>query len=215
MHFLNQNLGQPLIICLFFFMGAGDIYGQQNKGLKGGDSIAIENLKRALKQTDVEDTPHTTISHLDFDPHAKQYEYIDNATPSTTNTLYFNARNQPVFHKIGRYFLNNVLIISCFSIVFILLLMWFFKKDKGEGFSFKQLGKRQLLITVVLPFLILFSLTGGFGTNEYLTGRYIDLTETPIWGTGSEIRWKILFPCSLFIVVFYLAIGLIYNKVKQ
>jgi hypothetical protein len=67
-----------------------------------GDPIAMDLFKSATTVAPVENVPRSAQKHNTFDPHAQEFEYIPNATTSTTNTDYFNSLRQPLSDKILR-----------------------------------------------------------------------------------------------------------------
>jgi hypothetical protein len=69
----------------------------------GGDPITMQLFKGAAKEVDTQFVPKSsTLSNYSFDPHAPEFEFIPNATPSTSNVDYFNSERQPVWQKIAR-----------------------------------------------------------------------------------------------------------------
>ena len=49
-----------------------------------------------------QDIPSSPLSHYSFNPNSPEFEFIDDPTPATTNTDYFNSKRQPITSKIGR-----------------------------------------------------------------------------------------------------------------
>lgn len=79
------------------------VTAEQLLGQQPGDPIAMDFFKSsALKQSETEVVPKSTMRHFSFDPHAPEYEYIPNATPNTTNIDYFNNLRQSTGEKAWR-----------------------------------------------------------------------------------------------------------------
>lgn len=68
----------------------------------GGDPLSLNLFRSANKEATTENIPSSPLSHYSFNPHAPEFEYIPNATPSTTNTDYFNNLRQSNWEKAGR-----------------------------------------------------------------------------------------------------------------
>lgn len=71
---------------------------------KPGDPLAMALFGKATKVAKTEFIPKdpTGSRHYSFNPHADQFEYIPNATTSTTDVDYFNSKRQSVVEKAGR-----------------------------------------------------------------------------------------------------------------
>ena len=66
----------------------------------------------------------------------------------------------------------------------------------------------------IISGLLLFTITGGFASNSYLTRRYIDQSNSPIWGTGNEIRF-IIFICSFLLVAVPISLIMIFSQKRK
>jgi hypothetical protein len=77
---------------------ATDLIGKEDQG----DPIAMSLFKSATTQAPVESIPVSSSKHIAFDPHTPEYEYMPNATSSTTQMDYFNSERQSNLTKLWR-----------------------------------------------------------------------------------------------------------------